>query len=48
MKKRILFVAALLLWLLAVSCGYGSIYTTGTNAWDIGLRSGVQSHYYSY
>ena len=47
-KKGILFLAILILCWVAVSCGYGTMYTSGTNVWDAGIRSGVQSHYYSY
>ena len=48
MRRGLLFAAAFVLCLLAMSCGYGSMYTSGTSSWDVGLRSGVQSHYYSY
>lgn len=48
MRRGILFAIVLVLCLLTMSCNYGTIQATGTNAWDVGLRSGVQSHYYTY
>ncbi len=49
MKKRtICYVVVLALCLLAMSCGYGSMMQTGANPWNVSMRSGVQSHYYSY
>lgn len=46
--KALYCVAAIALCLLATSCGYGSMVQTGANPWNVSMRSGVQSHYYSY
>jgi len=46
--RKFLYLSALLLWLVATSCGYGSMTTTGTSPWNVSMSSGVQSHYYSY
>lgn len=47
MLKRIFFVLTILLCLLTMSCS-SSLYYTGTNPWNVGIRTGVTSHYYSY
>ena len=39
---------AILLCLATVSCTSSMMVQTGTNPWDMGIRSGVVSHYYSY
>ena len=46
--RTYMYVVALMLCLLSMSCGYGSMAQTGPNSWDMTMRSGVQSHYYSY
>ena len=38
---------ALLLCLTTLSCT-SQMHMTGGNAWDVGIRTGVVSHYYSY
>ena len=48
MKKKLLFAVAIVVGVLAMSCSHGRMYSTGTNAWNTGISSGVGSHYYSY
>jgi hypothetical protein len=38
---------ALLLCLTTLSCS-SQMHMTGGNAWDVGIRSGVVTHYYGY
>ena len=47
-KTTLIYLLALGACLLSMSCGYGSMVQSGPNPWDISMRSGVQSHYYSY
>lgn len=47
-RKRKLLLAGLLLVTAVLASCFGQTYHSGTNAWDVGIRSGVQSHYYSY
>jgi len=47
MRRRIAYAIGLLICLVALSCS-SQMIQTGTNTWDIGIRSGVTSHYYSY
>jgi hypothetical protein len=50
MKTTLRFTAlvfAVLLCLTTLSCT-SQMHMTGGNAWDVGIRSGVVSHYYGY
>ncbi len=50
MKTALKFTAlafALLLCLTSLSCS-SQMHMTGGNSWDMGIRSGVVSHYYGY
>ena len=50
MKAALRFAAlvfAVLLCLTGLSCS-SQMHMTGGNAWDMGIRSGVVSHYYGY
>lgn len=47
MRRRIVYAIGLAFCLVALNCS-SQMVQTGTNTWDIGIRSGVATHYYGY